>query len=124
MANCVVRHTHVCPEISNRSIEEHVTFSVFHFCDLLQCIVVTFQRPDEIRLFRVGDRRADHVVLSLESFFLYVAFGFNCMKNVPTLLNRCKRETEKLRSSDKRAYNIMPKRKIRKIRLVHLCIFQ
>jgi len=55
MADAVVRHAYVRPEISDRSIEEHVTASVSHLCYLLQGVVVTFQRPNEIRLFRISD---------------------------------------------------------------------
>lgn len=96
MANCVVRHAYVRPEIRNRGIEQHVTSSVPHFRDLFQRVVVTLQRPDEIGLFRIGDGRADHVILSLESFFLYVAFGLNCVENMPASLNlACRQRKQK-----------------------------
>lgn len=82
IADRVIRDAHVRPGISDRGIEQHVASSVSHFGDLLQCVVVVLQGPDKIRLFRVGDGRADHVILALESFSLYVAFGLNCVRNV------------------------------------------
>lgn len=82
VTNCVVRYTHVRPQVSDRSIDKHVTFSISCFCALFQRIVIVLQRPGEVRLLRIGDSRADHVIPAIDSFFLYVTFRFNCMENM------------------------------------------
>lgn len=87
MADCVVRHAHVRPEVSDWSIEGHVTFSVSYFRDLLQRVIFVLQWPSETRLFRVGVGWANDVILALESYFLYSAFRFNCMENMASPLD-------------------------------------
>lgn len=91
VADCVIRHTHVCPEVSDRSIKEHITSPISQFRDLLQRIVFVLQGPAEVRLLWICDSRAKHVILAIDSFLLYVAFRFNYMENTVKQRKECKK---------------------------------
>lgn len=91
MADGVVRNANVRPEIGHRRIEADVAFSIARLRDLLQRVVVTLQRPNEIGLLRVRYRRAHHVILAVYSFPFHVTFRLNWTKRNPprTLLQFC-----------------------------------
>lgn len=80
MADGVVRNANIRPEIGHRRIEADVAFPIARNGDLLQRVIVTLQRPNEIGLLRIGHRRAHHVILSVYSLPFHVTLRLNCTR--------------------------------------------
>lgn len=80
MADGVVRNANIRPEIGYRCIEADVAFPIARNGDLLQRVIVTLQRPNEIGLLRIGRRRAHHVILSVYSLPFHVTLWLNCTR--------------------------------------------
>ena len=77
MADRIVSNANVRPEIGYRRIEADVALPIARLGDLLQRVIVTHQRPNEIGLLRIGRRRAHHVILSVYSFPVHVTLWLN-----------------------------------------------